>query len=98
MSNFYPMKSCCLLSKTTNCTHPTGSCNFLLVLIYSKLHSKSFDYLYKSCVVLELLPPKGKKILSKKESKSVPFKGSFQLPTSTPYFLYGVPPRPWRSL
>ena len=31
----------------------TGSCNFLkslknlLVLIYSKLHSKSFDYLYK---------------------------------------------------
>ena len=33
-------------SKTTNCTRPTGSCNFvnlwknLLVLIYSKLHSK----------------------------------------------------------
>ena len=40
--------------KTTNCTRPTGSCNFvslwknLLVLIYSKLHSKSCDYLYKN--------------------------------------------------
>ena len=40
-----------IFSKTTNCTRPTGSCNFvslwkkLLVLIYSKLHS--FDYLYK---------------------------------------------------
>ena len=39
--------------KTTNCTRPTGSCNFvslsknLLVLIYSKLHSKPCDYLYK---------------------------------------------------
>ena len=42
-----------IFSKTTNCTRPTGSCNFvslwknLLVLIYSKLHSKSCDYLYK---------------------------------------------------
>ena len=41
-----------IFSKTTNCTRPTGSCNFvslwknLLVLIYSKLHSKSCDYLY----------------------------------------------------
>ena len=40
--------------KTTNCTRPTGSCNFvslsknLLVLIYSKLHSKPCYYLYKS--------------------------------------------------
>ena len=40
--------------KTTNCTRPTGSCNFvslyknLLVLIYSKLHSKSCDYLYET--------------------------------------------------
>ena len=39
--------------KTANCTRPTGSCNFvslwknLLVLIYSKLHSKPCDYLYK---------------------------------------------------
>ena len=39
--------------KTTNCTRPTGSCNFvslwknLLVLIYSKLHSKPCDYLYE---------------------------------------------------
>ena len=38
---------------TSNCTRPTGSINFislkknLLVLIYSKLHSKSCDYLYK---------------------------------------------------
>ena len=37
----------------TNFTQPTGLCNFvslrknLLVLIYSKLHSKSCDYLYK---------------------------------------------------
>ena len=42
-----------IFSKTTNCTRPTGSCNFvslwknLLVLIYSKLHLKSCDYLYK---------------------------------------------------
>ena len=42
-----------IFSKTTNCTRPTGSCNFvsllknLLALIYSKLHSKSCDYLYK---------------------------------------------------
>ena len=42
-----------IFSKTTNCTRPKGSCNFvslwknLLVLIYSKLHSKSCDYLYK---------------------------------------------------
>ena len=42
-----------IFSKTTNCTRPTGSCNFvslwknLLVLIYSKLHSKSCDYLFK---------------------------------------------------
>ena len=42
-----------IFSKTTNCTRPTGSCSFvslkknLLVLIYSKLHSKSCDYLYK---------------------------------------------------
>ena len=41
-----------IFSKTTNCTRPTGSCNFvslwknLLVPIYSKLHSKSCDYLY----------------------------------------------------
>ena len=41
-----------IFSKTTNCTRPTGPCNFvglwknLLVLIYSKLHSKSCDYLY----------------------------------------------------
>ena len=40
-----------IFSKTTNCTRPTGSCNFgslwknLPVLIYSKLHSKSCDYL-----------------------------------------------------
>ena len=39
-------------SKATNCTHPAGSCNFglwkiLFVLIYSKLRSKSYDYLYK---------------------------------------------------
>ena len=38
---------------TTNCTRSTGSYNFvslrkiLLALIYSKLHSKSCDYLYK---------------------------------------------------
>ena len=38
----------------TNFTQPTGLCNFvslwknLLVLIYSKLHLKSCDYLYKS--------------------------------------------------
>ena len=37
---------------TTKCTHPTGSWNFYwslknsLMLIYSKLHSKSCDYLY----------------------------------------------------
>ena len=43
-----------IFSKTTNCTSPTGSCNFvslwknLLVLIYSKLRSKSCDYLYKT--------------------------------------------------
>ena len=41
-----------IFSKTTNCPHPMGFCNFvslkkLLVLIYSKLHWKSFDYLYK---------------------------------------------------
>ena len=41
------------ISKNPNCTHPTGSCNFvslknLLVLIYSKLHSKSCDYLYQN--------------------------------------------------
>ena len=41
------------ISKTTNCTRPTGSYNFvslwknLVVLIFSKLHSKLFDYLYK---------------------------------------------------
>jgi len=45
--------TCKFFSKTTNCTRPTGSCNFvglwknLLVLIYSKLHSKSLDYPYK---------------------------------------------------
>ena len=44
-----------VFSKTTNCTRPTGSCNFvslwnnLLVLIYSKLYSKSCDCLYKLC-------------------------------------------------
>ena len=43
-----------IFSKTTNCTRPTGSYNFvslqknLLVLIYSKLHSKSCDYLYET--------------------------------------------------
>ena len=42
-----------IFSKTTNCTRLTGSCNFaslfknLLGLIYSKLHSKSCDYLYE---------------------------------------------------
>ena len=41
-----------IFSKTTNCTRPTGWYNFvslwknLLLLIYSKLHSKWFDYLY----------------------------------------------------
>ena len=58
--NHLEMFSCILLisnhmifSKTPNCTCPMGSCNFvslwkyLLVLIYSKLHSKSCDYLYK---------------------------------------------------
>ena len=41
-----------IFSKTTNCTRPTDSWNFvglwknLLVLIYSKLHQKSYDYLY----------------------------------------------------
>ena len=35
-----------IFSKTTNCTSPMCSCN-LPVLIYSKLHSKSCDYLYK---------------------------------------------------
>ena len=41
-----------IFSKTTNCTGPMGLRNFvsllknLLVLIYSKLHSKSCDYLY----------------------------------------------------
>ena len=40
-----------IFSKTTKCTRPTRSCNFvnllknLLALIYSKLHSKSCDYL-----------------------------------------------------
>ena len=50
-----------IFSKTTNCTRPTGSCNFvslkknLLVLIYSKLHSKSLwlpiqiNYFYTWC-------------------------------------------------
>ena len=53
MAQFFPdrvirVRSCC---SATNCTLPTGSCNFvslwknLLVLIYSKLYSKSFDYL-----------------------------------------------------
>ena len=43
-----------IFSKTTNWTRPTGSCNFvslfknLLVLIYSKLHTKSCDYLYET--------------------------------------------------
>ena len=47
-------------SKTTKFTRPTGSCNFvslwknLLVLIYSKLHSKSFDYLYKFVTLAEV--------------------------------------------
>ena len=47
-----------IFSKTTNCTRPTGSCNFvslwknLLVLIYSKLHSKSRDYLYETCTFI----------------------------------------------
>ena len=42
-----------IFSKTTYCIRPKGSCNFvslwknLLVLIYSKFHSKSSDYLYK---------------------------------------------------
>ena len=42
-----------IFSKTKNCTRHTSSCNFvslsknLLVLIYSKLHSKSCDYQYK---------------------------------------------------
>ena len=41
-----------IFSKTTNCTRPTGSSNFvgllknLLMLIYSKLLSKSCDYFY----------------------------------------------------
>ena len=41
-----------IFSKTTNCTRPIGSCNFvrlwknLLALINSKLHSKLCDYLY----------------------------------------------------
>ena len=48
---FWINKSLLIFSKTTNCIRPTGSCNFvslwknLLVLIYSKLHSKSCDYL-----------------------------------------------------
>ena len=42
-----------IFSKTTNCTRPTGSSNFvglwknLLMLIYSKLLSKSCDYFYQ---------------------------------------------------
>ena len=42
-----------IFSRTTNCNRLTGSCNFaslfknLLGLIYSKLHSKSCDYLYE---------------------------------------------------
>ena len=51
-----------IFSKITNCTRPTGSCNFVslcknsLALIYSKLHSKSCDYLYQfnSCPILIL--------------------------------------------
>ena len=41
-----------IFSKTTNCTLPTGSWNFvglwknLFVLIYSKLHEESYDYLF----------------------------------------------------
>ena len=34
-----------IFSETTNCTHPMGK--NLLVLFYSKLHSNSYDYLYK---------------------------------------------------
>ena len=47
----YPMDSA-IFSKTTNCTRPMGLCDFvslwnnLLVLINSKLHWKSCDYLY----------------------------------------------------
>ena len=53
-------------------TRPTGACNFvilwknLLVLIYSKLHSKSYDYLYKlricSCLacVYRVIDARGK--------------------------------------
>ena len=47
-----------IFSKTTNCTRPTGSCNFgslsknLLVFIYSKLLSKSCDYLYEFLTLL----------------------------------------------
>ena len=53
-----------IFSKTTNCTHRTGSCNFvslwknLVVLIYSKLHSKSCDYytnLRDSVVSIQLM-------------------------------------------
>ena len=41
------------INKTTNCTSPSDSCNFVifekiyLSLTHSKLHSKSCDYLYK---------------------------------------------------
>ena len=44
-------------------------------------------FIVMSVTVLELLPPKGETILShthKKGSKSLPFRGSFQLTTSTP--------------
>ena len=46
-------KQLLIFLKTTNCIRHMGSCNFvileenLLMLIYSKLHSKSCEYLYK---------------------------------------------------
>ena len=52
LEQFGVNKHLLIFSKTTNCTRPTGSWNFvglwknLLVLIYSKLHQKSNDYLY----------------------------------------------------
>ena len=50
-----------IYSKTTNCTHPTGLCNFVsLTHAYLfQLNSKSCDYLYKELinVVLECTYP-----------------------------------------
>ena len=57
-----------IFSKTTNCTRPTGSCNFVSL-------KKKFTRFYLFQIALEMVPPLLLASSNEKKSERVPGKG-----------------------